>query len=232
MNMKRLLYILPFIFLAAVSCKEDKLPVYHGDNYLHFTPGVNDRAETSYNFALDGETTRETEVTIPVQIRLWGYLPTTDVKCSVSVSEKGTTALASDYVNPESATFRKGYDVDTLWVTVRRRPELLLTDYKIVVNMDHADNGFVVAPEIYKKVTIHVTDQIPNQPVWWETQQALGEYSAIKYRLFNIFLNKVVTDVSSYTADGFKEEIVRFKAWLQENISLYPQADEVFNSIP
>lgn len=220
------------LILTVSACKEDTLPVYNGDNYLHFTPGINDVAEVKYNFALDGQTSSETEVAIPVQIRLWGYLPTADIKCSVSVSEKGTTAMESDYVNPKYATFRKGFDVDTLWVNVRRRPELLSTDYKLVVDLQNADNGFVVAPAKYAFVTIHVVDEIPNAPVWWETTLALGEYSPIKYRLFNIYMNKVVVDISSYTVDGFKVEVDNFKSWLQENSSIYSEALDVFNSIP
>lgn len=208
------------------------MPVYHGDNYLHFTPGINDKAEVSYNFALDGKTSTETEVAIPVQIRLWGYLPETDVKCMVSVSDKETTAAASDYVKPEFAVFRQGKDVDTLWVNVRRRPELLQTDYKIVVDFVEADNGFVVAPAKYTSVTIHVIDELPNVPVWWETTQALGAYSPMKYRLFNIYMNRVVVDITSYTVDGFKAEVAKFKQWLQDNASAYSEALDVFNSIP
>lgn len=220
------------IALATSACKEDTLSVYHGDNYLHFTPGINDKAEVSYNFALDGETSTEKEVAIPVQIRLWGYLPTSDIRCNVSVTGQGTTANESDYVNPEYAIFREGFHVDTLWVSVRRRPELLSTDYKLVVDLLNADNGFVVAPAKYASVIIHIIDEIPNVPVWWETTQVLGEYTPIKYRLFNIYMNRVVEDISSYTVDGFKMEVAKFKSWLRDNASVYAEALDVFNSIP
>ena len=90
--MKKLLYILPFAFLAAVSCKEDTLDVYHGDNYVHFTPGLDNAPYAEYNFALDGKTTAETEADVPVEIRIWGYLPETDFRCNVSVNAEATTA--------------------------------------------------------------------------------------------------------------------------------------------
>ena len=47
MIMKRILYIMPFILLAAVSCSEDQLDVYNGAAYVHFTPSINDIAEAT-----------------------------------------------------------------------------------------------------------------------------------------------------------------------------------------
>jgi hypothetical protein len=68
MIMKRILYIMPFILLAAASCKEDQLDVYNGADYVHFTPSINDIAEATYNFATDGVTTREETVEIPMHV--------------------------------------------------------------------------------------------------------------------------------------------------------------------
>ena len=78
---------MPFILLAAASCKEDQLDVYNGADYVHFTPSINDIAEATYNFATDGKTTREESVQIPVEIRLWGYLPVEDFICNYSVDK-------------------------------------------------------------------------------------------------------------------------------------------------
>ena len=219
-SMKRILYILPLALAVMTSCKEDTLDVYHGPDYVHFTPGANDAAEVSFNFALDTKTTRETEALIHVQIRLWGYLPKADFKCNVSV-DPTSTALATDYDDISSATFRKGYDVDTLWVKVKRRNELLATDYKIVVNMDDAGSAHVVAPAKYKKVTITVKDEITSEPVWWGTTQNFGEYSPIKYRLLNLYLGKVLKNINEYTNISLKEEALNFKAWLKNNWETY-----------
>lgn len=219
--MKRILYILPFICLAAVSCKEDTLEVYHGADYVHFTPGINDVAEATYNFATDGVTTREESARIPVEIRLWGYLPTEDFICTYSVDDKKTTAKDSDYERPVSSVFRSGAPVDTLWVTVNRNEKLLATDYKLAVNLDSAGDKHIAQPSKYLSVTIHVQDKIYNEPIWWGTTQDLGSYSHIKFRLFNIYLGKMLRDLNEYTNITFKQEALAFKAWLKANWETY-----------
>lgn len=191
--------------------------VYEGEDYIHFTPGINDVAEATYNFATDGITTREESAKIPVEIRLWGYLPVEDFLCHYSVDPKNTTAKPADYDEPTTSVFRKGYHVDTLWVNVKRNEKLLETDYKLVVNLDSAEGDHVVAPAKYLSVTIHVQDKIYSEPIWWGTTQDLGIYSPIKYRLFNIYLGKMLIDLSEYTNITFKAEALAFKAWLKDN---------------
>ncbi len=188
------------------ACQEDRLRVYHGDDYVHFTPGQDDKVSVEYNFAY-GETTRETYADVPVQIRLWGYLPETDFVCRfVEVSD-------SRCEFPESSVFRAGLDVDTLWVRVRRGDELLKTSYSAEISFESAD-GHVVAPQKYSKVTVRVKDSLPDSaPAWWNTTQALGAYSPMKYRVLNIYLGRVLSSLDGYTAIGFAEEASAFKEW-------------------
>lgn len=214
--MKKLLYILPFAFLAAVSCKEDTLDVYHGDNYIHFTPGLDNAPYAEYNFALDGKTTAETAADVPVEIRIWGYLPETDIRCNVSVKADATTAKPSDYEVTEQTVFRKGHHVDTLWVKVKRNEKLLNTDFKVSVVMTSADNSYLVGPAIYNTATVRVRDFIEKQPSWWSTTQFLGDYSHLKYRLFNIFSGRVVLSIDRYSQIEFKQVALDFRQWLME----------------
>lgn len=218
--MKRILYILPLL-LFAIACEEDTLDVYNGDNYVHFTPSVNNTPETEYNFALDGTTTSEIEVVVPVQVRLWGYLPEKDFKCNLSVVAKETNAKSTDYLKPDHVLFRAGYHVDTLWVSVKRRPELLATDYYLVLQMDSTTDEHVVGPAIYNKVKIHVYDKIQNPPAWWGTTQAMGDYSEMKYRVFNIFMGKVIRNLDEYTNITFKAKALEFKQWWKDNWDSY-----------
>ena len=225
MIMKRILYILPFALIALVACKEDTLDVYHGDNYVHFTPSLNGTPEVEYNFALDGITTAETEVRVPVEVRLWGYTPETEFKCFVSVAEKGTTASSSDYILPEYALFRAGKEraVDTLWVTVKRRPDLLATDYRIVINMDGTSDDHIVGPAMYNSVKVHVFDKIQTAPAWWGAHISdVGEYSPMKYRMLNIFLGKVLKNTDEFGGGmAFKAKIQEFKQWWKDNWESY-----------
>lgn len=212
--MKKILYMLPFVLLA-VACQEDTLDVYHGDNYVHFTPGINDKPAAEYNFAYDGITTAETEALVPVEIRIWGYLPETDFKCHVSIDTEKSTAEASDYELEESTLFRTGNHVDTLWIKVKRNAQLLKTDYKLVVNMTSAENAYVVGPAKYKSVEINVVDKIETKPLWWSTTQLLGDYSDLKFRLFNIYSGKFVTSIDNYSQIEFKQVAEDFKTWLK-----------------
>lgn len=223
--MRRILYIIPLVFLAVVSCREDTLDVYNGDDYVHFTPSVNGSPEVEYNFALDGNTTLETEVKVPVEIRLWGYIPESDFQCNVSVVADKTNALSSDYVRPEYAVFRKGYHVDTLWVNVKRRPELLATDYYLVLQMDGTSDDHIVGPGKYNTVTLHIYDKIKTPPAWWATTPALGDYTPMKYRVLNAFLGKVLRNLDGYTNITFKEKVREFKQWWKDNWESYRYYD-------
>ncbi len=201
--------------ISVSSCKEDTLDVYNGDNYVHFFPNSSDKVEHSYNFAL-GKTTREDNFTVAVPIRLWGYLPERDFECMVSIVDSITTAKPSDYEKPLKTVFRKGYPSDTLFVTVNRKPQLLETDYVLGIHLDSASDGHVAAPSQYLTARISVTDKIVVRPVWWETTNAFGVYSDIKFRLLNCYLGRYLNNLDGYTTITLKEEALRFRAWLKE----------------
>lgn len=213
--MNRILYILPLLLLV-FSCKEDTLDVYTGDNYVHFTPIVSDNPVVEFNFAYDGETTRETEFKVPVEIRLWGYLPEKDFKCKVVVVDEKTTAPVSSFDISSETVFRKGFHVDTLWVNVKRNEKLLKTNYTIALRLEGADDNHIVGPAKYDTAIINVIDKIHIPPVWWATTPELGEYSDIKYRMFNFYLGKVLQNLDDYTSITFKEEALAFKNWWKE----------------
>lgn len=192
-----------------LSCKEDKLDVYHGDNYLHFTPTENEKAVYEYNFATEG-TTAETTVTVPVELRIWGYLPETDFEYTVTISGGASGQVQGTH------TFRKGHAVDTLLVTVTRAGELLSTSYSCTVKIESAD-AHVVAPESYTTATVSVKDDLSDAyPSWWNTTTALGDYSQVKFRLLNIYLGRFLKSLDAYTGITFKQEALNFKTWWKE----------------
>lgn len=198
--------------LLLASCREDTLDVYNGDNFVHFTPTDDNTVRETYNFATDGNTT-ETEVAVPLEIRLWGYLPDSDFRCRFRISEDGTTADEGDYNLPEESVFRKGFPADTVWIRVRRKADLLDTDYAITVVLTGAD-GHVAAPSQYLSAVITVTDRLTGKaPAWWNTTPALGEYSDMKFRVFNIYLGKYLDSLNGYTSITFEEEVAEFKRW-------------------
>lgn len=205
-----------YICLATValsSCSEDTLEVYNGDNFVHFTPGLDDSVMAEYNFAY-GETTREMYADIPVELRLWGYLSETDFQCSFSVAE-GSSAPAGCEI-PSTVVFSAGKESGTMTIRVKRNAELLATDYAFDVKFTNAENH-VVGPAKYSTVRIKVKDALPEiAPVWWNTTQALGTYSPMKYRVLNIYLGQVLESLDGYTAMGFADEVAAFKTWWKE----------------
>ena len=215
-SVKRISILLAFGALALAGCKEDTLKTYSGENYVHFKPDANDVVAAEYNFAT-GETTRETEYSIPVDVRLWGFLPETDFTFTTEIVTDGTTALPADYELQPQQTFRAGEAEGKFHLTVRRRPELLATNYRVVVRMVSADGGHVVAPLAYTTVSITVKDDLSSlKPQWWATTQALGSYSDIKFRVLNIYLGHFLKNLNGYTDITFKEEALKFKAWWKQ----------------
>lgn len=205
--------------LAACSlagCKEDTLKVYHGDNYLHFTPLADRSVQRSeLNFATY-KSTGEREGRVPVSLTLWGYLPEDDFRYRVSVVAEGSDATEADFDAPDFGTFHAGEAVDTLWIKVRRQEELLKTRFGVTLRLEDA-GPCVIGPRAYETVRVEVTDRIA-EPAWWNQAYAirLGAYSDIKYRVFNIYLGRVLTSLEGYTAISLGEEITRFKAWWKE----------------
>ncbi len=224
--MTRKIIYMCLLAMALTSCREDRLKVYHGDNYVHFTPGQDDAVSAEYNFAY-GKTTREEYADIPVQIRLWGYLPESDFECGFVEADGSSVPSGCGF--PSKSVFRAGHDVDTLWVRVKRNDELLATAYTFEIKFEGAD-GHVVAPAKYSNVAVRVRDSLPETaPSWWNTTQALGAYSPMKYRVLNIYLGRVLTSLDGYTAMGFAEEAASFKAWWKDrwNEGLYRYCDTV-----
>ena len=58
--------------------------------------------------------------------------------------------------------------------------------------------------------------KIETKPLWWSTTQLLGDYSDLKFRLFNIYSGKFVTSIDNYSQIEFKQVAEDFKAWLKE----------------
>lgn len=212
---------IPFILSLAAAiclcgCKEDKLKTYSGDNYLHFKPGADDKVVAEYNFA-KGETTREMEYNLPVDLRIWGFLPEEDFNFTTEIVAEGTTATSSDYVLQPVQVFKAGEPEGKFHIKVKRSEEILKTDYSIVVRIVSAENGHVVAPAAYSRLSIRVRDELDSvEPKWWGTTSDLGPYSVVKFRLFNIYLGRFLDSLDGYSSISFKKEALSFKTWWKE----------------
>ncbi len=216
-DMKQLLQYLIALLLLPISCSEEKLGVYHGDTYLHFT-GMDDRSPQTVNFNFATDAPLAFEGTAKARMTLLGYLPETDIRYVVSVVPEKTTAKAgSDYLPLPEGVFHRGRPDDIYEVRVLRNKELLKTRYTLTLCLDKAE-GCRIGPSEFRYVTINVRDQV-SRPRWWEQSAAvnLGEYSDLKYRVFIIFMDgKILDSLDGYTGIEFTRLIADFKAWWKQ----------------
>ena len=217
MSKLRFIYLFASIILTTVSCQEEKLKTYSGENYIHFSY-MKDRTpqKVEFNFASDAPLSLEGEV--GVEMSLWGFLLEKDAPVTVSTVESATNAVRGlDYDLPNNAVFRAGVPKDIYKIPVKRNKELLKTDLKITLHLDKVGNCSC-APEEYLVAKIHVTDKV-SEPKWWKQSIAskLGPYSDIKYRLFIIFMGgKILKNLDEYSGIQFAKLISDFKAWWKE----------------
>ena len=201
---KYICLILSAMAFLAVSCEESKLETWHGNNYLHFIPGPDGSVKARYNFATEG-TTAQTSDSVPLPIEIWGFMEEKDFSLSVTIDGE-----------PVTATFRAGLPVDTLWVPVNRDAGLLSTSYTVKVEITGAGSDYEISPASYCKAEVQVEDSLEGlQPAWWATTQALGQYSPLKFRLFNIYSKGFVKSIDNYTAIAFKDFALEFREWLR-----------------
>ncbi len=196
--------LLIFAVLSLSACKESRLETWHGSDYLHFVAGVDGNVRASYNFATQG-TTAQTSASVPLPMEIWGFMADGDIALTVKID--GT---------PSSGTFRAGLPLDTLWVPVTRDAGLLTTSYTVEVELTEASSGYKLSPASRCRAEILVEDSLDGlQPAWWATTQALGAYSPLKFRLFNIYSGGFVKSIDSYTAIAFKDYALGFREWLR-----------------
>ncbi len=211
--MKRTTIIILLLTLF-VSCKEEKLDVYKGDNYVYFTY-MSDRApqEVIFNFATDAPLVNQAKAKL--SLTLLGYLFEEDTKCSFSYDKDKTSGRPGiDFQPLEQFFFASNKVVDTCELIINRNEELLNTDYVVNIILDQVDAANV-GPKEFNNVTVRVVDKLA-KPKWWDQSLAnnLGEYSDIKYRLFIIFMDGVVLEsLDDYTGVEFMELIAEYKLW-------------------
>lgn len=202
------------LIMTGLSCKEESLKTYCGDNYIHFTY-MPDRTSQKVEFNFATEAPLSKEGTVKAEMTLWGYLLETDSPVTVSVLKEGTDAIeGTDYKLSESGIFHKNRPKDFYELKVFRNNELLHTDYTIALYINKIENG-LAAPEQYRKAIIHVTDKV-TEPKWWKQSIAscLGEYSDIKYRIFIIFMKgEILRDLDKFSGIQFANLVCDFKQW-------------------
>lgn len=177
---KSLLTALLMLSLTLFSCQKEEIPVYSGDNYLHFTRPANDTLTLSFGVLLD-----RNEYRLPVPVTRIGKPSDKDMQCAL-VSDLASTLSAKDYdIKSEDLIFRAGRFDDTLYVTVRKTSAMDNERFLLVLNI-LSNETFEYGTEGYLQMPVYVTNKV-EQPEWWNveyTNAFFGPYSLVKYQWF------------------------------------------------
>jgi hypothetical protein len=168
------------ICLITYSCQKEEVPVYSGDNYLHFTRPSGDTLTLSFGLLPDIN-----EYRLPIPVTRIGMPSENDMQCSLT-ADAASTLPAKDYdIKPEDLIFRSKRFDDTLHVTIRKTAEMDNETFLLTLNIV-PNETFAYGPSGYLQMPVYVTNKV-NQPAWWNveyTNAFFGAYSLIKYQWF------------------------------------------------
>jgi hypothetical protein len=177
---KNHIFALLTIGLIIYSCQKEEVPVYSGDNYLHFTRPAADTLTLSFGLLPDVD-----EYRLPVPVTRIGMPSESDMQCSLT-ADSVSTLSAKDYdIKPEDLIFRSKRFNDTLHVTIRKTAVMDNETFLLILNIvpneifDYGLSGYLQMP-------VYVTNKV-DQPAWWNieyTNAFFGAYSLIKYQWF------------------------------------------------
>lgn len=200
------LWMTSLLLLTATGCREQEIPTYSGDRYIHFESQKDQRPQALiFNFATEAPLASEGKATL--HLTLWGDLLETNA----------TYTLQANGLPLPTGTFAAGVAQAVYELPVQRNDELLKTDYTIQVELNSVE-GATIAPQKYKTATVHVIDRV-QEPTWWKQSKAkkLGVYSDLKYRVFIIFMEgKILDTLDDYTGLTFMVLTKEFKSWWQK----------------
>lgn len=211
----KILFITAVFIVVTMGCKEEKLPLWSGENYLSFSYMADHKQqEKTFNFATDAPL--EAEAYVGINLSLLGNLPNEDFEYKVSIRKMQSNNEDKSDSEKKSGIFHKGLAEDVFKLLVSRDKELLETHYTLEVTLMEATDK-IIAPEEFKSARIKVVDKV-EKPTWWAQSQAskLGDYYPIKYRLFIIYMDgAILNNLDEYTGIEFANLIGNFKLWWQ-----------------
>jgi hypothetical protein len=180
MKSTRYLAIILATLLCTQACKKDNIDVYAGETYVQFSRGYADSSLFSF-LALPNSN----EGTTPLAVELVGFPENRDRHFNVTVVKELSTAPEANYVLPKSFTLRANRTKDTVWMTLKKTPEIAIKPVKLVLKLEPTTD-FKVGQSDHAALILYISN-IVARPDWWDGSvegSFLGEYSDKKYKLF------------------------------------------------
>lgn len=174
---KNLLWSLLLVGLAAVSCEENKIDAYGGENGIYFNKRIavgNVLQDSTYETFAYVEAGNDIEIRIPVQSV--GRVANVDREVLIEVTSDNATE-GVDYLLPDKCVLPAGKAVFNYVVTLKRS-EVILTQYKAIDFEIKANDNFtpVIKTETNAagkmittlKHTIKFSEMFDKAPAAWD----------------------------------------------------------------
>lgn len=249
MNTKNIFNLFLGLLLFLTGCKQNQditqFNIEERMIYFGFTKNADNQPPydtlMTYSFALDNPDLKSKRIAIPM--RLMGTTPTEDLAYTVEVVDSLTTLNKSD-ITIEEPIFHKGLYVDTLYVNVKKTPEM--ASESLIMGLKIKENqNFKLGLGINTKIQVSITDYLA-KPNWWDRfQNYFGPYHKEVYQQWiqiyalgvdptpnvitgkpYLYWNNMPSD-ASFLANTYPimyYHIQQLKKYFQDNV-VYPNGD-------
>ena len=216
--MKRYFLILIGILFLFSACEEKQINAFSGSSYVSFVPS--DIDTTSFSFFFQ----KEDIVQYPLYVQLMGD-PGPARTFKLAANLEATTLNSSLYEIPEEFTFKEGAILDTIYITLKNDPDLLINQYLLVVELQ--DGGDLMSAKGAGARSIMTVTDRAVRPDWWDDRferDYLGKYSRKKFELFIQVTGE--GDLGGKTATDKRRLSLKFKHYLESHDPIWDEENE------
>lgn len=196
--------------LLIAGCKREEIQLYSGDQYVQFTGSEQDTIVLSFFFHPG-----KSEVSVPLPVKMVGFMPEKDLEYTIAVHEEETTARPEHFSIPSSFRYRQGLLLDTAYITVKNTPDLATNEVLLAIYIKDGPE-LQAGQSDYAYRVIKLSDKV-EKPVWWDANMDrfyLGTYSELKFRKFMEVTG--VGDLTPYDDAERRVLMLQFKYYLIE----------------
>jgi hypothetical protein len=202
--------VLLFSIIILASCTKEEIPLYDSEDYIYFK--MDNESEYIQAFSL---CPGKESVEVPVVIELIGNISDKDRKIAYSIVTEETTAAPENYDLPETFTFAKGKNIDTIYVKLNNTAALKNEIKTLALKLENSDDLLVGLPT-NSVLHLKMHDKLA-KPNWWNetiVNEFLGDYSDKKFQLFIEVTG--VADLANKDEDFIRNYVLKFKYYLQQ----------------
>ncbi len=234
---KHLKYIILFIFLSFIGCKEEGIKIWEETHHIYFEKFYQnanfgkekaDSTVASFFFLPD----EEMNLDVSLVVNITGKLLKKDEAFRLRVVKDMTTAVAEEYTLAEAYTFRANNvskearnQSDTIKIRMHKTPRLKNLPNGVRLTLELEPLGALKLGQKERRRAIINLNNDAIRPQWWDKEveeTQLGTFSHRKYKLFNLHIDKkriVNGDLFKKNISKFIQLVREFKKWLIEHPS-------------